>query len=116
MEIPSDEALFGDARHGIEPKAGDVVGEWDDAVEEQPGLVAHVEDVVRVIRGDLVDLDHLLHHEGNQHRQARTEDVVSVENTVLRVGEEPANIPKKDLIGKVLRVSCRYFGEIRAIE
>lgn len=46
----------------------DVVGHGYDALEEQPGLIAHIEQVVAVVGGQLVDLDHLLHHEGNHHR------------------------------------------------
>lgn len=93
----------------------DIIGEGDDAVKEQPGLIAHVQQVVGVVGGNFIDLNHLLNHERNHHGQPRTEDVVAIVETGLPVVEVTTNVSIEYLIGQLLGVCCRDLSDIGAV-
>lgn len=55
--------------HDLKAMRTDIIGHRNDALEQQPSLIAHIEQVVTVVRGKLVNLCHFLHHEGDHHRE-----------------------------------------------
>lgn len=101
--------------HDVEAIGTDIIGHGYNAIEEQPSLIAHVEYVIAGVWGQLVDLDHFLRHEGNQHWQAWTEDVIAVEETGLSATEEIAHIPVENLIWEFSGVCCCDCSDIGAL-